>query len=208
MDRLKKSIIFLTISLFGGLVCHADPPDWSVNPSDFEFNMNGTIRVKTANNTFLNEANTMIGVFVNGEVRGVVESSSIIFIGDEAYFPVTMYSNEQEGDTMTFKIYVSSPDSVFNANETAIFNRVLTLGTPAEPFILTIGMCIDVIILGTDSSPLSGTYKAGLEIRLQGIIDVVEGGSLILDAPLVRAQNALSLDAGDVLVVRGIGCGL
>lgn len=90
-----KKLVFLMLFMIGSLWSFADPPDWSVNPADFEFNMNGTIRVKTANNIFLNEANTMIGVFVGGETRGVVNADDIIFIGDEAYFPVTMYSNEQ-----------------------------------------------------------------------------------------------------------------
>ena len=38
------------------------------------------LQVQT-DSTFLNEPNTMIGVFVNGETRGVVESDDIIFIG-------------------------------------------------------------------------------------------------------------------------------
>lgn len=202
LKRYLVSLLFLA----GGLCCLADPPDWNVNPSDFEFNMNGTIRVKTANNTYWNEGNTMIGVFVNGETRGVVESADIIFIAEEAYFPVTIYSNEQEGDTLTFKVYVATSDSIYDANETAIFNRMLTLGSPSEPFILTIGMCLDVLILGTINSPLSGIYKAGSEIRLQGVIDLSDSNTLILDAPLVRSQNTLHLDNTDTLIISGIGC--
>ena len=207
MRLMTKAPLYIIIFLWGGLACYAGPPDWNVNPADFEFNMNGTIRVKTDSSTFLNEPNTMIGVFVNGETRGVVESEDIIFIGDDAYFPVTMYSNEQEGDTMNFKVYVASTDSIYDANETAIFNRVLTLGTPAEPFILTIGSsCVDVLILGSDASPLSGIFKAGSEIRLQGNISVPNGATLILDAPVVRSQNILNLDASNTLIIRGDGC--
>jgi len=202
----KKKLIFLTLFMLGYLISYASPPDWSVNPADFEFNMNGTIRVKTANNIFLNETNTMIGVFVGGETRGVVNVEDIIFVGDEAYFPVTMYSNDQEGDLLDFKVYVASLDSVFTANETAIFNRVLTLGTPVDPFILNIGMCNDILVLGTAFSPLSGTYRAGLEIRLQGIIDMAMGTSLTLDAPIVKSQNMLNLDDSAMLIIQGTGC--
>ena len=203
-SRIK--LLFLVLFLFGGLVSFASPPDWNVNPADYEFNMNGTIRVMKANNIFLNEPNTMIGVFVEGETRGVVNSEDIIFIGNDAYFPVTMYSNEQEGDTLDFKVYVSSLDSIFTANETAIFNRVLTLGTPPNPFILNIGMCDDILILGSELSPLSGTYFAGIEIRLQGEIDVLTDMDLTLNAPVVRSENMLNLEGSANLIIRGTGC--
>ena len=201
----KYKLLFLIAMMLGSHISTAIPPDWTVNPADYEFNMTGIIRVMKANNIFLNEANTMIGVFVDGETRGVVNSGDIIFLGDEAYFPVTMYSNEQEGDTLDFKVYVGSLDSVFTAAGTAIFNRVLTLGTPAEPFILNIGMCDDILVLGTSFSPLSGIYRAGLEIRLQGNIEMAMGSSMTLDAPVVRSQNMLNLDDA-TLIIQGTGC--
>jgi len=196
-------LILFVVSCFASI---ASPADWNVNPADYEFSMNGTIRVMKSNNVFLNEPNTMIGVFVGGETRGVVNSDDIIFVGNDVYFPVTMYSNEQEGELMDFKVYVSSLDSIFTADETAIFNRVLTLGSPADPFILNIGMCDDILILGSDLSPLSGIYKAGLEIKFQGIIDVPTGMSLTLNAPLVRSENMLNLEESTTLIIRGIGC--
>jgi hypothetical protein len=202
----KYRLLFLIVLMLGSHVSMAIPPDWSVNPADYEFNMTGIIRVMKANNVFLNEGTTMIGVFVEGETRGVVNSDDILYVGDDAYFPVTMYSNEQEGDSMDFKVYVGSLDSVFTAFETAIFNRVLTLGTPADPFILNIGMCDDILVLGTEFSPISGLYRAGLEIRLEGNIDMTMGTSLTLDAPIVKSQNMLNLDDNATLIIQGTGC--
>lgn len=202
----KYKLLFVIALMVGSQICMATPPDWTVNPADYEFNMTGIIRVMKANNVFLNEPNTMIGVFVDGETRGVVNSSDIIFVGDEAYFPVTMFSNEQEGDSLDFKVYVGSLDSIFTASETAIFNRVLTLGTPVEPFILNIGLCDDILVLGTAFSPISGTYRAGLEIRLQGNIEMNMGISLTLDAPIVKSQNMLNLEDNATLIIQGTGC--
>ena len=199
-------ISILILLLIQSIEGKCDPPNWDVNPADYEFNMTGVLRVKTANNVFMNEANTMIGVFVGGETRGVVTGADIIFLGGEAYFPVTMYSNEQYGDLMDFKVYVSSVDSVFTANETAIFDRSSTLGSPANPFILSIGMCMDVLVLGSEYSPISGMYRAGTEIRLEGALSMNSGESLILDAPLVKATQMMDLEENAVLTIQGNGC--
>lgn len=204
--RYLKYISVLILMISTCVVGTCDPPDWGVNPADYEFNMTGVLRVKTANNVFMNEANTMIGVFVGGETRGLVTGGDIIFLGDEAYFPVTMYSNEQYGELLDFKVYVPSIDSVFVANETAIFDRSSTLGSPASPFILTIGMCLDVLVLGSEFSPISGLYRAGTEIRLEGALSMNSGENLILDAPLVKARQAMNMGENAVLTVRGDGC--
>ncbi|MDF1694975.1 MAG: hypothetical protein P1U56_04055 [Saprospiraceae bacterium] len=206
IQLFKATLITCFLCVLSSFTLNADPPDWNVNPADYEFNMTGVLRVKTENNAFLDEANTMIGVFVAGETRGVVNSDDIIFVGGAAYFPVTMYSNEQDGEVMDFKVYVASEDSVFTANETAVFDRAITLGSPANPFILTIGLCVDVLVLGTAYSPISGTYKAGTEIRLEGIVTIEIGESLTLDAPLVRSENVLNLKDDAMVIIQGTGC--
>lgn len=160
-----------------------------------------------ANNVFMNEPNAMVGVFVGSETRGVVEGSDIIFIGNEAYFPVTMYSNQQVGETLNFEVYVPSLDSIFTVMETAIFDRTTSLGSAPDPFILSISMCDDILILQTDQSPLTGVYKARLEIILQGSIQIPEGMNLILDAPVIRSQNIFTLDVNSHLTIAKDGCG-
>lgn len=57
-------MLLLFIFMLGSHLNMASPPEWMVNPADYEFNMTGFIRVMKANNVFLNEATTIIGVFV------------------------------------------------------------------------------------------------------------------------------------------------
>ena len=46
------------------------PPGWSINPNDYEFNMNAVIRVNYAG-TPSNAAGNLVGAFVGNELRGV-----------------------------------------------------------------------------------------------------------------------------------------
>ena len=210
LSKINKTFRYLMTVAFtliiGVNAILASPPNWTVNPAEYQYNMPGIFRVMKANNIFMNEVGAMVGVFVGNETRGVVNANDIIFIGDDAYFPATMYSNQQIGEVLTFKVYVPSLDSIFVPTETAIFNRFLTMGTPPNPFILNISMCDALLILNTDFSPLSGVYKAGQEIRLEGNVNLSSGMNLILDAPVVKSNGIFNLGQGATLTIYKDGC--
>lgn len=183
----------------------ADPPTWSVNPSDYQYNMIGMIRVVTLNNTFLNDDGTIIRAIVDGETRGVVDSLDIIFVNGDAYMPITMYSNQQVGEVLNFEVYSANQDSVYTASETAIFNRNENLGTPISPFILTIDICESILILSSEDIPFRSFYKAGTEIHIQGpILNLSD--TLLLNAPLVKVLGNCQLDSEVLLTVQKNGC--
>lgn len=69
------------------------PPSWSINPSNFQFNMNLIVRVKY-NGTFSNATNNMVGVFVGKQLRGF---ATPITVGGQQYYFVTAYSNQFTG---------------------------------------------------------------------------------------------------------------
>ena len=204
--QIKIIFLILLCWMTGYANLKAIAPNWQVNPADYQYNMTGVFRVIKNNTNFMNEAGSKIGVFVGAQIRGVVNGSDIIFIGNNAYFPATMYSNTQVGDILSFKIYVPSFDSVFVALETAIFNRSQTLGTPQIPFILHITTCVNILTLTGANSPLSGTYRAIQEIRLQGITVVAGGGTVIFDAPAIRSQGQFTPQPNTQILIRAGGC--
>ncbi|MFT6335151.1 MAG: hypothetical protein ACJATI_001905 [Halioglobus sp.] len=197
--------MLVLLALLALSTLHADPPNWSVNAPDYQYNMVGFIRVLTLNNTFLNEDSTMIRALVDDETRGVVIVDDLIFVGDEVYMPITMYSNQQVGEILHFEVYVASQDSIYTPAEIAIFNRNETLGTPAVPFLLTVGICNSILVLTTANVPFRSFYKAGTEIHLVGqIVDF--SGTLALDAPFVKVAGNSLLDFDNTLIVKKDGC--
>ncbi|MFT4532665.1 MAG: hypothetical protein ACJA1A_000638 [Saprospiraceae bacterium] len=200
----KLSLLFFVLLGFSDLV--ANPPDWSVNPADYQYNMIGMIRVVKLNNTFLNEENTIIRAIVNNETRGVVDSEDIIFLDGKAYMPITMYSNETSGDSLSFEVYVASVDSIFFANEEAIFDRFEQLGNPSSPFLLTVGICDSILELTEADIPLRTFYKAGQEIRILGQFTEIED-PITFDAPLVIVKALGAIDTSQSVIIQGNGCG-
>lgn len=84
-DNNVSEALPLTVKVTG------EKPDWNVNPADFKYNMTvfGKMRF---NNVFSADKEDMLAVFVDGQCRGVA-NSSYDKIGDLWYAFLTVYSN-------------------------------------------------------------------------------------------------------------------
>ena len=101
------SIIFISNYLYSG------PPDWSVNPPDFQFNasMTGVLLFNGEEST---DGSDIIAAFVGDECRGIKTDGIIFPSTGRMVFGITLYGNEN-GETLTFKAYDSSMDHVFDS---------------------------------------------------------------------------------------------
>ena len=101
------SIIFTSSYLY------SVPPDWSVNPPDFQFNASMT-GVLVFNGEESNDSNDIIAAFVGEECRGVKTDG--IIISGRMVFGLTIFGNEN-GESLTVKAYDASIDHVFDSTE-------------------------------------------------------------------------------------------
>ena len=134
---MMKLSTFLWATFLGLLLsttASAGNPNWTVNQHDYSTSMTGVIRVKM-DALFFNQPGTRIAAFVGNEIRGVVNAG--IFSAGNAYYPITIYSNMNFGETLIFRVYAAATDTTYLADETAVFDRSVTLGKFALPFILT-----------------------------------------------------------------------
>ena len=108
------------------------PPNWVPVPN-LQFNMNVIGKIQISTGVYSVNENDIIGAFVGSECRGVANPyaslGGILFL--------TIGSNIQSGETVTFKIYFASTNEIINANETIPFQNAGEVGTMASPFIFT-----------------------------------------------------------------------
>ncbi len=123
---IRSQILLLILT---SVLTLAGPPDWSVNPSSFQFN--GTVTAVLMVNDTLAQNGNMVGAFVGNDVRGV---STPIQVGDSWMYFMTLYSNSASGETVTFKAYVASADVIADVNETILFVANSITGSPSSPF--------------------------------------------------------------------------
>ncbi|SHG51876.1 Por secretion system C-terminal sorting domain-containing protein [Winogradskyella jejuensis] len=112
-------------------------PDWSVNPSDFEFSMNIIGRVLIDGQFSADEFDT-VGAFQQGEVRG---SAQLEFDENyqQYYVFLTVYSNEAFGEVISFRVWDASTGQVklvtIDAQSEIAFQDNNVLGTFSDPVI-------------------------------------------------------------------------
>ena len=110
------------------------PPNWAIDPDDFEFSMNAVIRV-TYNSVPSNAAGNIVGAFVGNELRGV---ASPVIIGGNAYFFLTIHSNQYFGEKVRFKAYYAPEDAVYATFEQVTFIHNKSIGDSELPYWINI----------------------------------------------------------------------
>ncbi|MDO7171829.1 LamG-like jellyroll fold domain-containing protein [Mariniflexile sp. AS56] len=115
----------------------APEPEWTINPTGFDFSMNMVGRVKI-NGTFSEDSYDKIAAFSNGELRG----SAALYYNEafkEYYAYLTVYSNSVYGETMSFRIWDASQgkiiEAVIDGNATTIFKDNEVSGSLSNPVI-------------------------------------------------------------------------
>jgi len=123
------SIILLSPLLFTILFAQP-PPEWQIDPSEYEYFMTITAVVQNNGSPTGSESDAL-AAFVDEECRGVVLP---ILAGDTWIYFLMVYSNNSSGDDVHFQAFLNG--QVFEISETAEFSAGFSLGEPDVPYAL------------------------------------------------------------------------
>ncbi len=132
------------------------PPTW-ITLSNPQYNMAVIGKIQVSQGVFSLDEDDIIGAFVGAQCRGV--ASPLSSLGGTLF--LTIGSNVQSGETVTFKVYRSSTDEIFDVNETVAFQNAGEVGTMADPFISTPTQAASPIIVATPASLDFGNVQIG-----------------------------------------------
>jgi len=136
--KAKWLLPLMVIVLMSSMLI-ADPPDWQVITGT-QYNMIVMATITLNGNPFEGVDDNMAGAFgpdhspTNNDCRSVA-----MWQPDPLniwYF--TIVGNEEPGQIdISFKIYDTPTDEVYDCNETVPFENNITIGSPTDPFLLT-----------------------------------------------------------------------
>lgn len=118
------------------------PPPWTLDPSKFQYTMTITATL-AIDSLFSDDIYDMVGVFVDGEVRGVSNVQYIPNLEDlPNTFPyevfLTIYSNSTSGEALEFRIWdASNARELRRVLEDYTFSSNMYYGTPTSPVTIT-----------------------------------------------------------------------
>ena len=165
-------ILQVTIEVLG------ENPNWTVNPSNFQYAMSvfGEIQI---DNVISTNPNTTIAGFIDGVVVGVANLQYLAAYDRYEVF-LDLYSNQSNGDSVKFKVYDATTGSVFvDVTPTLVFADNSIEGTVIAPVTFIASTVIDFEIpLNTGwtwiSLPLSSSQLANTN-SLMNTVNAQEG---------------------------------
>lgn len=140
---------------------------WTVNPSDYQYDMTLYLDVKK-NGERLDYSQYEVGVFCGDECRGVAKELPLG--SGKSCLYMRARSNKASGETMTFRYHDKATMEVYVIGGAQfIFESNGLLGYPSNPYIVGYEENFDVTIIagigGTVNLP-GGTYPYGTELEL------------------------------------------
>jgi hypothetical protein len=138
----KKDFMVVLMSLSLLLIANTSrgtPPDWSVNPGDFIYELTITATVCEGTQRIV-ETGDILGAFVGDECRGVTTAQGTLFF-------LVVFSSAPDNEVVHFKFYDASLDLVRDAAETVQFVPDLILGMPSNPFVLHVAAVATISVL-------------------------------------------------------------
>ena len=109
----------------------SDSAGWSVNPSDFQYNMTVTAQINIGD-SLQKSGNFVLGAFIDGEVRGV---ASPTLIQGVPYFFLMVYDSLYSGSDVEFKFYDVSEKTVSELAAQINFGANEIVGNLSNPMI-------------------------------------------------------------------------
>ena len=138
------AIVALLMALFHSVTASA-ADTWSVNPSDYRYDMSLYLNVSFANGDKLDNTQYDVAVFVGDECRGVAEVLPLPNGTDCLYLRAR--SNSESGETMTFCYRNKSTGEVKVVEKVDFaFSSNASLGMPSSPYEVKIVFYHDVAI--------------------------------------------------------------
>ncbi len=189
---MKRKLLFSAIIMACIMLltdrAYAQAPDWTPTPG-LQYNMQIVGRLQLIDNSYSDDANDLVGAFVDDVSRGVASPTGTN-PNDRVY--LTIGSNALSGDTITLQAYIAVEDTIYAVElyeddgltlvTDLIFNSGTTLGTYALPYIFRLSDNSHTVTFDVTPAAGAGGFVDvnGTEYDDTETISVVDGNDLIM----------------------------
>lgn len=177
----------------------AAEPDWSCDAHAYEYDMSLYLALQKDNQVVTGDF--LLAAFCGDECRGVAELQSV---GDASFYYMRVRSNQESGESISFKVYDRSADEVSDISGGLRFVHLQQVGFPSRPWLLILPAVIDPenglegIDGNTQEIVLTGNWTQDmvdeLSDRLHGGTGGTNTGLSSVDMSGVTLDDGVSLD--------------
>ncbi|MFA4869916.1 MAG: gliding motility-associated C-terminal domain-containing protein [Pedobacter sp.] len=127
----KNQYLYVTVNVL------RNPPNWTVNPSKYKYNMGLTVQFSLDETDELTskDIRDKVAVFAGNECRGIAQIE-YNFDYKKYVAHVTAYSNTQSGEQLTFRFWDTYPGIEYQSVERLSFTSNASVASVASPLVL------------------------------------------------------------------------
>ena len=152
--EFKTAVIALLIALLAGVWANAQTPAWTVNPSDYRYDMSLYLDV-TFKTQPMDYSEYIVAAFVGDECRGIAETLELPD-GKQCLY-MRARSNSESGETLTFRYRNKATDETgLIEGVSAAFESNGRLCYPSDPFRIVIVRYYDVTVAAGHGGTVTG----------------------------------------------------
>lgn len=112
------------------------PPDWEVNPVEYQYSMTITGKLNVPGVDF--STDVFVGAFIDNQVRGVTQLEEVATLNDTLLF-LSIYSNQETGESISIRVYDARQcTELGQIIDGYVFQANQVIGDPENPEILTL----------------------------------------------------------------------